>query len=73
MASFLGTGSVSTLNYANKVGNLVGGMVTLALGTAVLPHFSEMVTRQDWRGLRRTLQLYTRILAFTTVPLVTAL
>jgi putative peptidoglycan lipid II flippase len=73
MASFLGTGSVSTLNYANKVGNLVGGMVTLALGTAVLPHFSEMVTRQDWRGLRRTLQLYTRILAFTTVPLVVIL
>jgi len=69
MAAVLGSGSVSTLNYANRVvGPLleVGG---LALGTAVLPHLSRMSAADDWRGVRHTLKTYTRLILLTTVPL----
>jgi putative peptidoglycan lipid II flippase len=73
MASSLNAGSISALSYANKVSSLIAGIVTLALGTAVLPHFSEMVARNDWSGLRRTVRSYTRLLVIATVPMVAIL
>ena len=41
MAAMLDSGSVATLNYANKVTAMILGVGAMALGTAVLPHFSR--------------------------------
>src|SRR2546428_12413279 len=54
MASMLTPGSVSALNYGNKLVALVLTLGTTALGTAVLPYFSRMVATADWAGLRHT-------------------
>ena len=70
MAAMLGPGSVSTLNFGNKVVSflLTVGSAT-ALGTAVLPHFSRMVAQSDWLEVRHTLRTYVRLILLTTVPL----
>ena len=72
MAAMLAPGSVATLNYANKVVSMVLGIGSMALGTAVLPHFSSLVGKEDWINLRHTFTTYTRLIIFITVP-VTAL
>lgn len=69
MAAMLGSGSVSALNYGNKVVALLTGVGSLALGTAVLPHFSRMVAAGDWSGMRHTLKTYSRLVLLATVPL----
>jgi putative peptidoglycan lipid II flippase len=68
MASTLAPGSVSTLNYGNKLVALAVGLGTAALGTAVLPHFSRMTALQDWSGIRHTLKTYTWLILGVTVP-----
>lgn len=68
MAAMLEPGSVATLNYANKVVALLLGVGAMALGTAVLPHFSRLVGSEDWTGLRYTFKTYARLIIFTTVP-----
>lgn len=67
-ASRAGSGGVSTLNYANKIIGLLTGIGAVALGTAVLPYFSRMVTDEDWAGIRRTLKLYSALILAITVP-----
>lgn len=69
MAAMLGSGSVSALNYGNKVVALLTGVGSLALSTAVLPYFSRMVATGDWSGVRHTLKTYTRLILLATVPL----
>jgi putative peptidoglycan lipid II flippase len=68
MAATLDSGSVSALAYGNKITNLILGIGAVAVSTAILPHFSRMVTEQDWRGLRHTLGLYTRLLLIVSIP-----
>ena len=83
-ASFLATGSVSWLYYADRLMEFPVGLLGVALGTILLPslsrHFSTDSPRQysellDW-GLRLTLLLAipaTVALALLSVPLVTTL
>lgn len=73
MAAMLGSGSVSALAYGNKVTNLVVGIGAVAVSTAVLPHFSRMVTEKDWHGLRHTLGTYTRLLLVISLPVTLAM
>jgi putative peptidoglycan lipid II flippase len=73
MAAMLDPGSVSALAYGNKVTNLVVGIGAVAVSTAVLPHFSRMVTVKDWQGLRHTLGTYTRLLLVISLPVTLAL
>jgi putative peptidoglycan lipid II flippase len=68
MASMLPAGSVAALGYGNKTVGMVTALGTGALGTAVLPHFSRMVARNDWRGLRDSVWTWTRIIVALTVP-----
>lgn len=72
MAAMLESGSVATLNYANKVVAMILGIGAMALGTAVLPHFSRMVAVNDWAGVRHTFRIYARLILLFSVP-VTAL
>jgi putative peptidoglycan lipid II flippase len=39
-----------------------------ALGTAVLPHFSRMVTSADWEGVRHTLRTYVTLILKISTP-----
>ncbi len=69
MAAMLGPGSVSILNYGNKVTAVILGIGSTALSAAVLPQFSRMVATDDWRGVRHTLKTYARLILLTTIPL----
>ena len=73
MAAMLGSGSVAALNYANKLISLLLSIGVSSLATAVLPSFSRLSANQDWAGLRRVLNTYTRLVALVTVPLTVAL
>lgn len=72
MASMLPPGSVSALNYGNKIVALGLTIGTMAFGTAMLPYLSKMVTAEDWVGLRHTLKTYLRLILMTTIPFVVA-
>ncbi len=69
MAASLGSGSVSALNYGNKMVAFVVGGLTMALGTAVLPFFSSLAAKEDWKELYRTLNHYVWLVLLVTVPM----
>lgn len=69
MAAMLSPGSVSILNYGNKVVGVVIGLGSIALSTAILPQFSRMVAAGNWSGVRNTLKTYTRLTLVATIPL----
>jgi putative peptidoglycan lipid II flippase len=68
MAAMLGPGSVSVLSYGSKMTTLVLGVVSLAVSTAVLPHFSRMVALAKWESVRHTLFTYARLIVLVTLP-----
>lgn len=70
MASTLDSGSIAALSYGNKVPSLIYSLFATALGTAVLPYFSEMVAKNDWSGCRHTLKKYSQLCLLTLIPLV---
>jgi putative peptidoglycan lipid II flippase len=69
MAAMLGPGSVSALNYGNKVVSLIIGIGSLSLSTAIFPHFSRMAAANDWIGIRATVKTYVRLIVLTSVPI----
>jgi putative peptidoglycan lipid II flippase len=68
MAASLGSGSVSTLNYGNRLVALPLSIGTFALGTAVLPYFSRMVTTGNWDALRHSIRTYSMFILAVTIP-----
>lgn len=48
----LGPGAVSLLSYGYKVPAAINSMVLTAVGIVILPHFAELLARQEWRGCR---------------------
>lgn len=69
MAAMLSPGSVAALGYANRVIALPLTLVTLALGTAVVPYFSKTIAERDWRKINHTFKYYLKLIFATTVPL----
>ncbi|GMV51490.1 MAG: membrane protein [Nitrospira sp.] len=69
MAAMLDSGSVSALGYGNKLTAVLLGIGATAVGTAFLPHFSNMAASGDWVGMRHTLVTYSGLLLAATVPL----
>jgi putative peptidoglycan lipid II flippase len=70
MAAALEPGSVSLLHFGSKLGALVIGVGSMALGSALLPHYSRMVAQRDWAGISGTVRTYGLLIVFTSVPLV---
>jgi putative peptidoglycan lipid II flippase len=68
VASILAPGSVAALMYAGKIVGVFASLTTFALGTAVMPYFSQMVAKGDWRGCRETLRTYTGLLYKVMIP-----
>lgn len=48
----LGSGAVSLLSYGYKVPAAMNSLVVAAIGIVVLPHFAELLARQEWRSCR---------------------
>jgi len=69
MAAWLVAGSVAALNYGNKLPLLFTTLGSMALGTALLPHFSAMVAAADWTGLRHTARRVMVLSWLATLPL----
>jgi len=69
MSATLGSGSVATFNYGSKLVSALLGIGTLAIGTAVLPHFARLGARGEWAQLKFSLRRYTLILIGVLVPI----
>ena len=68
MAAMLGPGSVSILNYGNKISAVVAGIGATAVSTVILPQLSRIVAANDWSGAKRTIKSYTSLILLTTIP-----
>ncbi|MFZ4439189.1 MAG: murein biosynthesis integral membrane protein MurJ [Syntrophales bacterium] len=73
LASFLPTGSISYLYYADRIVELPLGVFAIAVGTATLPSFSEQVAQGRFEELKRTIAFSLRIILFITIPATVAL
>lgn len=69
MAAMLAPGSVAALSYGNKLTALPLTLATIGLSTALMPYFSKMIAREDWRGVKHTLKHYLKLIFATTIPL----
>jgi putative peptidoglycan lipid II flippase len=73
MAAMLSPGSVSALNFASKVPLVFIAFSSAALGTAVIPYFSQQIAMGDIEGIRQTFNFYTKIIIIISVPATIAL
>ncbi len=69
MAAMLTPGSVAALSYGNKLTALPLTLATIGLSTTLMPYFSKMIAREDWRGVKHTLKHYLKLIFATTIPL----
>jgi len=69
MAASLPEGSVAALSYGRKFIDPIMGLGGVALGTAVLPYFSKMVTAEDHAGISHTTKTYTLKILQITIPI----
>lgn len=60
MAAMLGAGSVAVLGYGNRLVLFFLVVVSGALGTAFLPHFSRLAALGSWDQLQHTVRTYRR-------------
>ena len=67
-ASWLPTGSVSWLNYADRLMEFPMGILGAALGTILLPSLSKMKAQNDMAGFSATLDWGLRIALLLTAP-----
>ena len=68
MAATLAPGSVAALNYGNKIIAAVLTLATTAIGTAVLPYFTRMVSEKDWKNIRSILKSYLSLIFAVGIP-----
>lgn len=68
IAASLGPGSVSALNYGSRLPMLLLALGPAALGTAVLPSFSELMARRHDELLRGTLSRSLRVILWVSLP-----
>lgn len=68
LASFLPEGSVSYLYYADRIFELPLGLFAIALGVAVLPSFSRLVTQGKMEEFEEGVNFSLRMILFITIP-----
>jgi putative peptidoglycan lipid II flippase len=69
MASMLGEGSVSELNYGSRFVAMTQGLVALPLGKILFPHFVQLVESQKWRDVQSLLRRSVLVLLFISIPI----
>jgi putative peptidoglycan lipid II flippase len=67
-SAMLPPGSVSALNYGNRVLGVLLAIGPSALGIALLPPFSEAAARGDWHSVRAMLGRYHRMIWLGALP-----
>ena len=73
LAATLPPGNVAALNYGNRISTTLLSVAGAALGSAITPYYSTMVTHRDWRGVRHTLKRYLLLLFLVSIPVVALL
>jgi putative peptidoglycan lipid II flippase len=73
MATTLAGGSVTALRYGSKLVGFFLEIASLAVGTAVLPHFATLALQNDRTAIRKALARYSVILAAVAVPVALAM
>jgi putative peptidoglycan lipid II flippase len=73
MAATLASGSVSILNYGNKIVALILGIVAVSLSTVLFPRFSKVIAQGDWPQLDRMLGGFWKLIFVYSVPAVVLL
>lgn len=68
MATWLPAGSISALGFGTKLSSVMMSVGAIALSTTLLPHFSEMVAREEWAGIRRVVRRVALVILATTIP-----
>jgi putative peptidoglycan lipid II flippase len=66
----IGSGAVSTLNYANRLPAMLFGVGATSLSLAVFPALSRLTANRQWSSVRHVLSSYTRIILTITLPVV---
>lgn len=66
--SRLAEGSISYVNYVDRLIELPLSLISVSLGTALLPTLSAMWARGDSRKLSETSHFYLRLNLFTSIP-----
>ncbi len=67
-ATFLRTGSVSWLYYADRLMQFPLGVFGIALATVVMPHLSEQVARKDEEEFKRALDWALKLVVLIALP-----
>ncbi|MCL2760406.1 MAG: murein biosynthesis integral membrane protein MurJ [Desulfuromonadales bacterium] len=68
LASYLPEGSVSYLNYAQRLFEFPQGIFTVSVAQAVLPSMSKQAAEGDIEALKDSLQFGLRLIIFSTIP-----
>lgn len=69
LASSLVTGTVSSLNYAAKISNIVTALIGASIGAALFPRMSELAAENDYTSLKENLIGNVKILIPILLPL----
>jgi putative peptidoglycan lipid II flippase len=69
MATLLTSGSVSALEYGNRIVSLPIIIASTAVSTVVMPYFSKLVASEDWQSIRRSLKHYLFLIFAASIPL----
>jgi len=68
LASFLIIGSISALNYANRLTRLVSGVFIYAITTVLYPILSKEANKDSYDGLKNVLTRGINVILLITVP-----
>jgi putative peptidoglycan lipid II flippase len=67
-ATYMGEGAFASINYADRIMELVLGGYAIALSTAVLPLLSRQAAEERLGEMRTTLNFSIRLILFVTLP-----
>ncbi|MCK5808539.1 murein biosynthesis integral membrane protein MurJ [bacterium] len=68
IASGAGVGVVTSLQYSNRLLELLLGVFIVSLGTVVLPQLTAHVKKKEWAKYGETLSFALKLTAFITLP-----
>ena len=71
MASFLAVGSISALEYGNRLFQLPLGIFAISAGTVLLPTYSRLVAQKDFKSLSDNLRFTSVSLVYLMLPITT--
>ena len=68
LASSLDVGSISALNYANKLNGLILGVFISAITTVIFPLLSQQSNSNNIKGMKRTMSYGINLIFVITIP-----